>query len=497
MAIKLYQSANQELNSDTVGMGLESMEIWKHQNYLLSGYHVTAADTFFFTELLPFQLVPQILTNYNPLTLKLVSFVIFILVVLVLAIIVFFVTGSRISALVFAALAANLPAEGYWALAMPTTHNATILFGGLILLLLLVLGRNQERLETKVEKHKKKVTPANMPWQYIVAIAILVFMAVFSDTIIIVWFLIPYVLAYVLLFKAKSKASNLAIGLMAVLSVIAYVIKTYLISTWIDLGSGTRILSDIISVNLPLFFKIIAQFLNQAFYKLISGTAGIGPSDYLSAAIFAALLLYAVRNAMSDRKNWFIYSVLLFSIGAMFAAFMVSGYARDMGGARYLTFTALAVLMIISITYNHKDRLFGALILVFLGLSALACFAYVSTTIFQPNAQEYGLIDYLQGQGLNYGYSTYFDSNVVTYLSGEDVTVRSVLFYPDHMQPNGLLSCDRWYEHDPNKAFILLPNGTLDEGSRKVLYSLGSKLNFSETLHYQKYDIYPFISPKL
>jgi glutathionyl-hydroquinone reductase len=62
MAVKLYLSANQELSSDTVGMGLESMEIWKHQNYLLTGYHVTAADTFFFTELVPFQLVPQILT---------------------------------------------------------------------------------------------------------------------------------------------------------------------------------------------------------------------------------------------------------------------------------------------------------------------------------------------------------------------------------------------------------------------------------------------------
>jgi MFS family permease len=496
MAIKLYQSANQELNSDTVGMGLESMEIWKHQNYLLSGYHVTAADMFFFTELLPFQLIPQILTNYDPLTLKLVSYVIFALAVLVLALIVFFVSGSHISALVFAALVANLPAQGYWALAMPTTHNATIFFGGLILLLLLIVNRKQERLSTNGEKRKKKAAPAMVPWPYFAVLGILVFLTVFSDTIVVVWFLIPFVLAYMLFYGMKNRATNLAIALMAVLSIIAYVIKTYLISAWIDLGSGTRSLSDIVAVNLPLFFAIQAQFLNEALYKAISGAGALASADFLSIAVFAAVLLYAGKEALKDRQNVFFYSVLLISIAVMFMAFMVSGYARDLGGARYLTFTALAVILFVSVSYNHKDRLFGALILVFLALSALACFTYVSTVHLQPNAQEYGLIDYLGSKGLNYGYSTYFSSNVVTYLSGEDVTVRSVRFYPDHIQPDWLLSCDRWYEYDPDQAFILMENGTLDEGSRSIPDSLGNKLNFSETLYYQKYDIYPFTTLK-
>jgi hypothetical protein len=81
---KVFISMNLRLDSDSVGMGLMSMEIGKHNNYLLSGYHLLSTDSLVFTELVPFQLIPQILTNYNPFTLKIVVFFIFVLSVLAL-----------------------------------------------------------------------------------------------------------------------------------------------------------------------------------------------------------------------------------------------------------------------------------------------------------------------------------------------------------------------------------------------------------------------------
>lgn len=492
-ATKLYLSVNLGLTSDSVGAGLESMEIWKHGNYLLTGYHVTAADTFFFTELIPFQLIPQILTNYNPLTLKLVSFVIFALAVLVLSYIVYLVSGDRTPALLFAALAANIPLEGYADFAMPTTHNATIVFGGLIIILLFYLNRRSEAQKEKAGKHKKKhAEKAIIPWLYLVGAVVLAFLAAFSDTIVLAWFLAPYILAYLLFYKEKSRASNLAIAGITIVSVLAYVIKTYFVHDWVRQLLGTRSASDILSVNVPTFFKALALFLNQGLSRAMDGLRALSFLDILYLLIFTAIVLYALRNAVSDRKKWFFYSFLLLSGIIMFASFMVSDYARDMGGARYLTFTALTVLMLIAVSYRKGDKIYGALALCLLLLSAIYACTYVSTLASTPNAQEYGLIAFLESNGLSYGYGTYWDSNVITYLSGENVSVRTAHFYTDGVVPDWWLSCDRWYEDTPNKAFIIVDNGNMDDNARGVIASLTKKLNASPALHYKQYDIYPY-----
>lgn len=109
LASKLFISIYFRLDSDSVGMGLMSMEIGKHNNYLLSGYHLLSSDSLVFTELIPFHLIPQILTNYNPLSLKIITFLIFVLSIIILAYLVYFVSGNIFHALLFGALAANIP----------------------------------------------------------------------------------------------------------------------------------------------------------------------------------------------------------------------------------------------------------------------------------------------------------------------------------------------------------------------------------------------------
>lgn len=501
LATRLYLSTRFELNSDTVGMGLESMEIGRYGNYLLSGYHATAADTFYLTELVPFQLIPQILTDYDPLALKMVSYLIFILCLLVLSYIVYSVSGSTTSALVFAALAANVPVDGYWQLAMPTTHNATIFFGGIVFILLLVLSkylsaRKEKPAKDNSQKRKKSgVQAIRVPWKYLVVLFVLVFTITLSDTIFLVWFLAPCILVYLFFYKNKNDLSNrIAMGMVA-LSALAYFIKTYLIHDWVVQPLLTRNLSDILSVNLPLFFKSMALFLNKPLFDISNGSFAPGAVEIVSIAAFlviSAYTIYGVSNEGPGKKQFF-YLIMAGSIVLMFLAFLVSEYARDLGGARYLTFTALAIMMVVAVSCNAKKYpLFGVAILLLLITSAVFTCTYVTTASLAPNEKENDLIGFLKGNNLTFGAGTYWNSNIVTYLSGEDVTIRSATFTGNGLYYDQWLSCDRWYKNPPSRGFIIMENGTITGSYQEEFNSLLGRMNASTPIYYGQYDIFPY-----
>ncbi|WP_424358716.1 hypothetical protein [Methanocella sp. MCL-LM] len=493
LAVKLYQSVNMWLNSDTVGMGMLSMEIWKHHNYLLTGYHVTAADTFFFTEL-PLQLIPQILTNYDPLALKLVTFGIFILGVAVLSAVIYLVSRQLNAALVFAALAANIPPAGYWAFAQPTTHNATIVFGGIILLLLLYINRigKAEATPQPTARRKKAQAPqpAEMPWPYLACLAAVAFFTAFSDTIVLAWIVVPYVLAYLLVYREKTRASNVAIVSVVAVSALAYVIKMYLVADWLKRPLGINPLSQIIA-NLPMFFEAMGSFLLKGLSEAGNWPGIAGLAGLVSTLGLLAVLGYAGWTLVQRKGDRLLPAVLLASVAMMFGYFLLSDYVFDLGAARYITFTALAIVMLVALFYPENEKLFGGLVLALLVLSAAGNVIFVSTSNFTPNAQEHALIQYLVDNGQTHGYSTYENSNVITYLSGEKVTVRCVTFATNGIEPNRLLSCERWYQVTPSQGFLLLDNTTLNADSRFIIDTLTSGINASLTKN-QNYLIYSY-----
>src|SRR5271157_68259 len=486
---KLILSVNMSLNSDMVGEGIEAMEIGSHQNYFLSGYYLPSQDTFIFTELLPFQLLPQILTGYDPLALKLVIFMEFALGVGILSYIVYMISGSTISALQFAALAANLPTTGYYYFALPTSHMGTTIFLGVIFALLIYMAKKED--EQKHRNRKGKIIrPSKIRWPYILGLMILVALTVISDSIILPWLIIPYIIIYLLLFKEKTRTLNIAVASMAIVSVIAYLFKTYFIFNWVVQDVfAPRTATDMLSAFI-LYVKDLILLLNQGLYGISVGFGGFGIPEAISLLAFVAIVVYAVKNALEDRKKWFYYGILLASALTVFAMWLVSNYSMDSSSARYLTFTAFAIFMLIAMSYRDSDKVYCAIAIVLLLTSAF----YGITQLgghSQPNADEYGLISFLKENNLTFGYSGYWTSNIITYLSGEDVTVRKVVFYRDDMQPWMWHSCERWYQSTPDRSFILIDNSSIDDNGREVIKALTTKLNASPGLHYGKYDIYP------
>jgi hypothetical protein len=486
LATKLYFSISLDLNSDMAGIGLISMEIARHGNFLLSGYYLPADDTFIFTEL-PFQLIPQVLTNYDPLTLKLVSFAIFGLAVAALSYVVFLVSGETLNALLFAALAANISPAGYSFFAMPTTHIATIAFLGVMFIILLYIGK---RAATG-EKKRKKARTDPIQWPLVAGLGALTLLSVLSDTIILTWFIVPFVLAY-LLFSKKSPGMNVAVGAMAAISALAYIFKTNFVREWVSQSFVKLDTANIVSVTFPLSLKSLGILIDPGLYRALDGLKGFGIMDAISVAVLAALMLYALKNAAKDKRSRFFYGILLFSGLIMFASFLAMSLVKDLSQARYFTFTALTAFMVVGVSCRKGDRIYTALALAFLLISAIYGFAQVSAQWgYQPNAQEYGLIAFLKENNLTYGYGSALTSNTYTYLSSEAVTIRPVLFYRDGLRPNVWLACERWYRDPPDEAFILVDNSTLDANGRQVIGSLAEALNASEPLHYGKYDIYP------
>ena len=101
--------------------------------------------------------------------------------------------------------------------------------------------------------------------------------------------------------------------------------------------------------------------------------------------------------------------------------------------------------MLVAISCPVTEKICVFCVLSLLVISAIAGSLSISTINPNPNEREFNLIADLKGQNLTNGYGTYWDSNIITYLSGETVIIRSTYFSPDDVMQDLLNSCDRWY----------------------------------------------------
>jgi hypothetical protein len=135
LVTKLLISLNLDLNSDLTYPGIVSLEIWKHHNVFLTGFYLFSLDSGLLHDIIPFHLIPQIISNYDPNALRLVAYALFVAVILVFSYIIFLLTDSRIKSLLFMALVSNLQPLSYSYYALPSCHIATILFAGIFFLI--------------------------------------------------------------------------------------------------------------------------------------------------------------------------------------------------------------------------------------------------------------------------------------------------------------------------------------------------------------------------
>ncbi len=200
------------------------------------------------------------------------------------------------------------------------------------------------------------------------------------------------------------------------------------------------------------------------------------------------LFVYAILNIKNTKRDPNLTLFLLFLLIANVILFL--GYTlTTLNASRYLLFTALSIFMILGLGYNG-NKIYLALAMVLVIVGAYSCASAVLHINDQPNTEEHGLIDYLIQNNLSYGYAGYWDSNLLTYLSNEQVTVRAVKYYNNNMAPELFLSDSKWYDTKPDNFFVLYHRGHDDGSIGAIVYSNKP----DRTLQYDDYFIYEYSS---
>ena len=463
---------NRSLNSDDVDAGMVSLEIWKHKDYLLSQYYFPAADPNIFSDILPFHLIPQIISNFDPYAIRIMTFVIFLLMIFIFSYLIFKVSGNAINGLIFAALLANLWSGSFWFFSMPTAHNATLFFTG-IFLLLFFFNRNFEINVTSILS------------------IFLLDLIVFSDSIIVAWFVIPFTAIYILLFNDKNFKSNLLILLINLTTFLTYVIKTYLIINFVVDPIYLKDFWTIFNVNIPLYIKGLLYLLNDNTYSIYE-TPNL--SNYIIIFSIIILLYFSNKNMLitQNMQSKRIYLFFIISAIIIFLGYVCTNLSIDFMTTRYLTLTSLSIYALISLSYN-KRYIYILLIFLILFSSAISNYVFIKNLDYQPNKPELELIEYLKGNGLNYGVGDYWDSNIITYLSKEQVIIRPITIYDGAILPRRWLSSERWFSDNSinytNFFIVFKANDTLKMNALKSYLAYNQPI---KTKSYNGYTMYMY-----
>lgn len=529
LATKLVLSLNLRLNSDNVVPGLMARDFWEYKNYLLSDFFLPVHDTYLFTDVVPFHMIPQIISGFDPVALRLTGYVVFLLLLAAVSLLVYRVTGNLISTLILAALGANINVAGYTEFATPNNHAATAFFCAVLILLALYVnpvrsaaldragGQNEsasgEKQKPGSAADQADGTPVDVPpvdalsvdknkgsarrWPATAAALLLpalTFLIAYSDTIAILWFVLPYLFCYLVLYKEKTTRSDLVSLSLIVAIGAAYVLKMFSYT-------NVTITNEVQGVS--HIFKTLPDYLSNLWYLLSPGispvlkNSSIGLAEVIGFSLLIlaiGLSIYAaVRNP--ERKARFLYLILLLSAGIMAGAFISSSFAGDLSTSRYLSFTAIAIFILIAMGYSGlSGRLrtaYLSLILVMLAVAVIGSYLALGTISHEPNKAEYDLIEKLESQGIDHCYGTYWTANVVSYLSDGEVLVRSVSFTPDgRIIPIYWNSCSRWYKYDPEDTYLLTDNNTMAATERYMLLTVLANVNSTDPEYYSKYTIF-------
>ncbi len=485
LALKLIISLNITLISDSVNYGLASREIFEYHNIFLNYFYFPQNDPYYFTDIYTFQLIPQILTNFSPVALKIMGFVIFCLVILIFSYLILKISKNIVNSFIFAALITNLT-PGTFVYYAQIYHVATVFFAGVLLVILF----NFPNLKL---------------YQYFAAL-IIFFATLFSDTLILIWFLVPgliyyIVITFILPLKAsKKKNKKVKYNLKGLWFVIVSILGSFLIFIYERnfipylLKSGDVHLVDFSTFidQAGMFIQRILLLYNGAIYSLISAPGKLNIIDYLAIIISVVLIVYCIF--WSGKNFPFKFGIFCLFVGI--SSFLLFAATSVFQEARYLLFIGILIYTVIALCYKNYDKKFLIIVFSLILVNGAASILYISNLDTAPNNEQYGLIDFLESQNLQYGIGDYWDANLITYLSQNKVIIRPVWAGSTGFAPFRWDSAERWFNEDElGKTNFILVTDTKEDRPYVNAENIQPFLSAhppAKTLKYENYSIYVF-----
>lgn len=496
LVIGLLHSVNLKLDSDTVVPGIIAMEVVNYHDFQ---FIYPANDPYLFTDIFTFHFLPQVLSGYDPMVLRLTAYGVFLLITGVFSYLVYRFSGLT-SALIFAALLTTLNPDAYWLFISPNYHAGTLLFAGIFLL----LGSPD--------------LVKNLRLPVVIALAFVAGLIVISDSIILILFIIPYIVYSVYRYRIKSSGSEAAgskkerdrrpsekknevehmdavLLLLIVFAALAYLLKRHnLFLGWqVLLVTPISIASNPIS-NLALFWNALILLVNGNLYHLLN--SGVTLYDLAIATIFLGVVAYSL--IFFNKKASYLYSMFLLAAAGMFLAFVSTTLAVDIRSARFLLYFAVSIFAVIALAYRPEklglnfNTLFLAAILLLIIVSIFANAARISGYDYQPNKDDIALAGYLEQQNLTHGYADYNTGNKLIYFSKEKLLYPKVQINGSEFGSDGMCTSDRWYKvvglGDRYCYLVVNPSDTGYPAEQKYVTTHAPL----ETYTYQNYSIYKY-----
>ncbi len=503
----LVYAVNLDLNSDMIVPAMVAKEVVNYHNFQ---FFFPASDPYLFTDVYTFHLIPQALSGYSPLVLKLTAYVMFLAVVGIFSYILYTYSGI-INALIFSALFTNLNPDAYVFFLSPDFHIGTLLATGVLLLLFSV-----ERIK-------------NASTGYILVACLVAGLIFLSDSIFLAFFVLPLILYYVYFYRFKSpgpeevpakagkskkemasaaskrqkERSSLdkAVVMLIVFVALSFVVTSYFgeninidVPNFIPTPTSLVHLDTMVNDNLPVLTHALTMLLNSNLYSLVNGSFNI---YYLFISIiFLSLVAYSLLVRKLNAR--YLYWIFLVSAIIMISGFLFTDWAKDLGSARYLIFAALAIFAVIALAYRDDNKigynlntLFIVAVIILLLSTVPVSVAKISGMDYQPEKEEYAFIDYLKDNNFTYGFSDYSIAHDLTYLSGEQVVIRPIQIKTNGFMPISWLTTKRWYL-TRHTSFVLIANK--NDPLFNDMINQTTAYPPTNTYSYKEYVIYQYTS---
>lgn len=203
-----------------------------------------------------------------------------------------------------------------------------------------------------------------------------------------------------------------------------------------------------------------------------------------------------ISNIFTINYTWSFF--VLLSIIFISIIYLFTTVAVDVSTTRHFSFQLLLYLSILSLVYNQNMKLrnvYVCLLLSLIIINASSNSELLQKGNEQPNREQNELKNYLKESNLTLGYGDYWDSNVITYLSREEILIRPVIFTETKIIPFRWFSCERWYTEQPkiNESLFVIQKNNQNEAIENFVHKNPPK----KTLRFKNYNIYVWNSTEL
>ncbi|KHL92664.1 hypothetical protein QW71_27960 [Paenibacillus sp. IHB B 3415] len=241
---------------------------------------------------------------------------------------------------------------------------------------------------------------------------------------------------------------------------------------------------DKVDNNLSLAVEGLIKLLGADIFNHPLSLTSLLTLAHLFVALFVLMLpLSCLKNCKNYLESHDYISLLLSaSMYILIIAFILSNMAIDINSTRYLVAFVLFGAIVIGRSTYSQLRIFKISLPILILIYAVSTTQILRSEI--PISSQAKLSEFLIANNLNYGYSSFWASNIVTVESNDRVKVRAISEVEGELRPFNWFSEQNWYKE--NTTFL-------------ILNAVGSNLTYNtavnqfgipnQNLSFEEYDI--------